>query len=179
MARSSGPVQSGWREAERWSTPWRLVDWFTVTLGLTHGALALARAELDRRIEARVEQLVAAGLVDEVRGLLDRGLRDGTTGRRLAAVRARELAGQSIGISATRSGVTAFAISGFVAGLGGGLLSIQQQNVNYATNFSPYAALFWVVVVVSLGVRTVKDTSHAAAGFALTDPLLFSEVLLA
>ena len=123
--------------------------------------------------------LAVALVVLGITALAVRRLRDGTTGRMLAAVRASELAGQSIGISATRSGVTAFAISGFVAGLGGGLLSIQQQNVNYATNFSPYAALFWVVVVVSLGVRTVEGASHAAAGFALTDPLLFSGVLLA
>ncbi|WP_433057520.1 tRNA (adenosine(37)-N6)-dimethylallyltransferase MiaA [Dactylosporangium sp. CS-033363] len=36
-------------------------------------------AVLDARIDARVEQMWAAGFVDEVRGLLGRGLRDGRT----------------------------------------------------------------------------------------------------
>ena len=34
----------------------------------------------------------------------------------------------------------AFAISGFIAGLGGALLAMQQENVNYGNNFSPFAA---------------------------------------
>jgi len=122
--------------------------------------------------------LVVALVIMAITALGVRRLRDGTTGRVLAAVRSSELAGQSIGISATRAGVTAFAVSGFIAGLGGGLLSIHQENVNYATNFSPYAALFWVVVVVSLGVRTVEGASHAAAGFALTDALIFNGTVL-
>jgi tRNA dimethylallyltransferase len=41
----------------------------------------LDTAALDARIEARVDGMWAAGLVDEVRGLLDAGLRDGRTAR--------------------------------------------------------------------------------------------------
>jgi tRNA dimethylallyltransferase len=37
----------------------------------------LPREELYRRIDARVEQMVAAGLADEVRSLLDRGYGEG------------------------------------------------------------------------------------------------------
>jgi tRNA dimethylallyltransferase len=44
--------------------------------------LDVPRAELDRRIDRRVEQMWAAGLVDEVRGLVARGLRDGRTASR-------------------------------------------------------------------------------------------------
>jgi len=48
-----------------------------VLLGLT-----LPRPELDTRIEARVGRMWEAGLVEEVRGLVDQGLRDGLTASR-------------------------------------------------------------------------------------------------
>lgn len=51
--------------------------WGTVIIGVDRDT-----AELDARIELRTEQMFTAGLVDEVRGLLDRGLRDGVTARR-------------------------------------------------------------------------------------------------
>lgn len=51
--------------------------WGTVLLGVDR-----ATAELDARIERRTAQMFAAGLVDEVRGLAERGLRDGVTARR-------------------------------------------------------------------------------------------------
>ena len=53
--------------------------------------------------------------------------------------------------------IVAFAVSAFLAGLGGAMLSMQQGNVNYASNFIPFAALFWLAVVVSIGSRTVED----------------------
>ncbi len=49
----------------------------TVQLGLD-----LAAGELDARVGARVEQMFATGLVDEVLALLDRGLREGRTASR-------------------------------------------------------------------------------------------------
>ncbi|UDY35071.1 ABC transporter permease [Dermatobacter hominis] len=106
-------------------------------------------------------------------------LRSGTIGRTLQALRGSEVASISIGISPTRAKVIAFALSGFLAGLGGAMLSIQQRNVNYAANFSPFAALFWIVLVVSLGARTVEGASYAGAGFSLMDRLIFSGVLVA
>ncbi|MFC3962025.1 tRNA (adenosine(37)-N6)-dimethylallyltransferase MiaA [Nocardia jiangsuensis] len=51
--------------------------WNTLLLGLDR-----ATAELDARIELRTAHMFEAGLVDEVRGLLGRGLRDGVTARR-------------------------------------------------------------------------------------------------
>ncbi|MFE9576156.1 tRNA (adenosine(37)-N6)-dimethylallyltransferase MiaA [Nocardia sp. NPDC006044] len=51
--------------------------WGTVIIGVDRDTAAL-----DERIERRTELMFAAGLVDEVRGLLDRGLRDGVTARR-------------------------------------------------------------------------------------------------
>jgi hypothetical protein len=99
-------------------------------------------------------------------------LREGTVGRTLRALRGSEVAAESIGISPTRARMTAFAVSAFIAGLGGAMLSIHQENVNYGNNFAPFAALFWVVIVVSLGSRTVEGAGQAGAAFALFDTVV-------
>ena len=49
--------------------------------------LTLPRPEMDARIERRVERMWANGFVDEVRGLVDRGLRDGRTASRALGYR--------------------------------------------------------------------------------------------
>ena len=49
--------------------------------------VAIDRPTLDRRIEERVERMWANGLVDEVRGLVDRGLREGRTASRALGYR--------------------------------------------------------------------------------------------
>lgn len=51
--------------------------WGTVLVGVDR-----ATAELDRRIEARIEQMFAAGLLDEVRALVAAGIRTGVTAQR-------------------------------------------------------------------------------------------------
>ena len=40
------------------------------------------------------------------------------------------------------------------------------------TNFAPFAALFWLVLVVSLGSRTVEGAAQAGAAFALFDAVI-------
>jgi branched-chain amino acid transport system permease protein len=104
-------------------------------------------------------------------------IREGTTGRTLRALRGSEVAAEAIGISPARARVTAFAVSAFIAGLGGAMLSIHQHNVNYGNNFSPFAALFWLVLVVSLGSRTVEGAAQAGAAFALFDAVLLRGAL--
>jgi tRNA dimethylallyltransferase len=47
--------------------------------GVVQVGLAVPRDEIDRRTAARVEAMWAAGFVDEVRGLLERGLREAKT----------------------------------------------------------------------------------------------------
>lgn len=105
-------------------------------------------------------------------------LREGTVGRTLRALRGSEVAAESIGISPARARVTAFAVSAFIAGLGGALLSIHQHNVNYGSNFAPFAALFWLVLVVSLGSRTVEGAAQAGAAYALFDVIVLRGALL-
>jgi len=50
--------------------------------------------------------------------------------------------------------------------------------VNYTNNFVPFAALFWVVLVVTLGSRTVEGAVTAAAVFAIFDTLVLKGTFL-
>ena len=106
-------------------------------------------------------------------------LREGTLGRTLAALRGSEVAAASIGISAARARIVAFTVSAAIAGLGGALLSMHQHNVNYGFNFAPVSALFWLVIVVALGARTVEGALLAGTAFALFEPLILQGELLA
>ena len=105
-------------------------------------------------------------------------IRSGTIGQTLRALSGSEVAAQSIGISPARARLVAFAISAFIAGLGGAMLAIHQENVNYTNNFVPFAALFWVVLVVTLGSRTVEGAVTAAAVFAIFDTLVLKGTFL-
>jgi ABC-type branched-subunit amino acid transport system permease subunit len=116
--------------------------------------------------------LVLALLVFVIVSIAVIQIREGTVGRTLRALRGSELAAESIGISPARARLTAFAVSAFIAGLGGAMLSIHQENVNYGSNFAPFAALFWLVLVVSLGSRTVEGAAQAGAAYALFDAIL-------
>ena len=71
----------------------------------------------------------------------------------------------------------AFAVSGFIAAFGGALLAMHQKNVNYETNFEPFLALFWIVVVAVLGVGNVRSAVYAGAAFALFDRLILKGAL--
>jgi branched-chain amino acid transport system permease protein len=105
-------------------------------------------------------------------------IREGTVGRTLRALRGSEVAAASIGISPARARIVAYAVSAFIAGLGGAMLSMHQENVNYTNNFAPFAALFWLVLVVALGSRTVEGAAIAGASFALFDVVILRGELL-
>jgi branched-subunit amino acid ABC-type transport system permease component len=104
-------------------------------------------------------------------------VRGGTVGSTLQALRGSELAAQSIGISVGRARLIAFAVSGFLAGLGGAMLSMHQENVNYTNNFAPFAALFWLVLVVSLGSRTVEGAIQAGVAYGLFEAIVLNGAL--
>jgi branched-subunit amino acid ABC-type transport system permease component len=113
--------------------------------------------------------LALALVVFAITALAVTQLRAGTLGRTLHALRGSQVGAESIGISAARARLVAFAVSGFIAGLGGALLAMQQKNVNYSSNFAPFAALFWLVLVVTLGTRTIEGAAYSAGSFALFD----------
>jgi branched-subunit amino acid ABC-type transport system permease component len=94
-------------------------------------------------------------------------LREGTTGQRLRALRGSELAAASIGISAARARILTFMLSAGVAAVGGSLLAMQNGRVGYDANYRPFIGLFWIVLVVVMGTRTVEGAGWAAAAFIL------------
>jgi len=67
---TGGPFTATLPKPSRWHEP-------TVAV-----AIDVPRAELDARVAARVDQMWSAGLVDEVRRLVDHGLRDSPTASR-------------------------------------------------------------------------------------------------
>ena len=99
-------------------------------------------------------------------------VRKGTTGKFLDALRGSETAAASVGINGSRQRVVAFALSAGIAGLGGGLLAMLDTQANYAANYAPFFGLVWLVLVVTVGVRTVDGA--VVAGLAL---VLFPELL--
>jgi ABC-type branched-subunit amino acid transport system permease subunit len=86
------------------------------------------------------------------------------------------VAAASIGIDRNRARIVAFMLSAAIAGLGGGLMmsythggpAASIQNV-----FGPEFGLVWIVLVVTLGARTVEGAIQAAIGF-----VFFAEVVL-
>ena len=106
-------------------------------------------------------------------------MRAGTFGRMWVAMRGSEVGSESIGISPARVRLVAFALSAFIAAIGGAFLAMLQKNVNYGTNFSPFVALFWVVLVVTLSSRTVQGAAMAAASFSLFDAIILKGTIFA
>lgn len=99
-------------------------------------------------------------------------IRKGTTGRYLAALRGSETAAASIGINATSLRITMFALSAGVAGLGGALIGISQGKVEPVATYPALFGVVWVVLVVTLGARTVDGAVNAALGFIVFQWLL-------
>ena len=98
-------------------------------------------------------------------------VRKGTTGRYLSAMRGSETAAAGLGINLTWQRVLIFGISGVVAGIGGTMLTIQQQAVS-AENFNYEFSLAFVVIVVTTGVSTVEGAINAGFGFVIIQQLL-------
>jgi branched-subunit amino acid ABC-type transport system permease component len=122
--------------------------------------------------------LVLTVVVFAVCALAVAQLRSGTFGKTLAALRGSQVGAESIGISPTRARVIAFALSAFIAAIGGGLMAMLQGTVNYGPNFAPFVALFWVVVVVVLSARTIQGAAMAAASFSLFDAIILQGAIL-
>ncbi len=101
-----------------------------------------------------------------------------TTGRTLRAVRGSELASQSIGISVGRARVIVFAVSAFVAAIGGSMFAMGQEKVDYPKSFGPVGALFWLVLVVTFGVRHPAAALIGAAAATLMDKLFLQGELI-
>lgn len=100
----------------------------------------------------------------------------GTTGRYLDVMRGSELAAASIGINRNRTRIIAFALSAAIAGIGGGLYVMFQHSGSTAVlqqQFIPELGLVWIVLVVTLGPRSVEGAINAAIGY-----IFFQQIVL-
>ncbi|HUF85244.1 MAG TPA: hypothetical protein VMQ81_11710, partial [Acidimicrobiia bacterium] len=98
-------------------------------------------------------------------------VRNGTTGRFLAAMRGSETAAASIGINATRQRIILFAFSAAIAGVGGSLLGMLNERSS-SQDWPTLIGVVWVVLVLTLGVRTVDGAVNAGMSFVLISYLL-------
>jgi ABC-type branched-subunit amino acid transport system permease subunit len=98
-------------------------------------------------------------------------IRKGTTGRYLAALRGSEVAASAIGINPVRAKITVFALSAAIAGIGGTMLASLQGSASIE-EYSSFVGLFWIVLVVTLGTRTVDGAVNAGMAFILVPELL-------
>jgi ABC-type branched-subunit amino acid transport system permease subunit len=99
-------------------------------------------------------------------------LKQGSTGRFLDALRGSETAASSIGINPFAAKVVAFSVSAGIAGFGGALLASFDGRVNYEANTTYFMGLVWVVLVVTLGARSIQAAITAGLGFVLFAPLI-------
>jgi len=100
-------------------------------------------------------------------------VRKGTVGRNLAAMRGSEMASAGLGINLTWQRITVFALAGAIAGLGGVLVTIQQQ-VATPNQWNYNYSLIFVVLAVTTSVSTVEGAIQAGIGFfALTQILTY------
>lgn len=77
-----------------------------------------------------------------------RGLRNSAAGRAILAGQSNRLAAQSFAIDTTRNNLVAFAISGALAGLAGGLFVVQQQGFNFGSFNAEQGLQFFTMVVI-------------------------------
>lgn len=98
-------------------------------------------------------------------------VRKGTVGRNLGAMRGSETAAAGIGLNLTWQRVVVFALAGSIAGVGGVLVTIQQQVASSAQWNYNYSLIF-IVLVVTTGVVTVEGAIQAGIGFFVIEQLL-------
>jgi ABC-type branched-subunit amino acid transport system permease subunit len=102
-------------------------------------------------------------------------VRRGTTGHYLDALRGSETAAQSIGINPSKAKVMAFALSAGIAGLGGGLLSMQ-KGIAQPADYVYLLGFVYVAIVVSTAARTVEGAVNAGIAFVIL-PVILSDWL--
>jgi branched-chain amino acid transport system permease protein len=93
-------------------------------------------------------------------------VRGGTIGQELAAFRGSEAAAASIGIDVRRLRVLAFALSGAVAGLSGGLYASLEGSVS-PNDFTYELSLVFMVLVATVGAYSIASAVEAGIAFAV------------
>jgi ABC-type branched-subunit amino acid transport system permease subunit len=97
-------------------------------------------------------------------------LRRSSTGRKMLAVRSNERAAAAAGINVSGIKLQAFALSSFIAGLGGALLS---TSIDQAT-YSEYASVSSIALITIVYIAGIASISGAIiAGLAATGGVLY------
>lgn len=91
----------------------------------------------------------------------------GTMGLYLDALRGSEHAAAAAGIGPRAARVKAFALSAGIAGFGGGLLATYYGSANFDQSFQFFFGLVWVVLVVTVGSRSVPAAAVGGLTFFL------------
>jgi branched-chain amino acid transport system permease protein len=107
--------------------------------------------------------------------LLANNLRGGRLGRILGAMRDSETAAKAIGIDLRRYKLFIFAISSFIAGLGGALLSMA-DNAWDSTRFNPVFSLFWFVAITVAGISSLGGAVLAAVIFVMLPVIIQQDI---
>jgi branched-chain amino acid transport system permease protein len=82
------------------------------------------------------------------------------------AIRGNPVEAESLGINVRAFRVGVFALGSAIAGLGGGLIGIEQGNVS-TSDFALLTGLVWLAVVVTIGVRSFGGALVAGLMFAI------------
>jgi branched-chain amino acid transport system permease protein len=110
-----------------------------------------------------------------VLAVLTVNLRRSTTGLALNAVRWSEGASRTMGLSVIQMKVLISAIAAFVAGVGGGLLAMQEKQA-VPSEYVTLLGLAWLAVLVTFGVRSNIAALLAAFVFVLSPVFLTTVV---
>jgi len=99
-------------------------------------------------------------------------VRRSKTGRAFFAIRGSEMAAASLGIDVTRYKLLAFGLSGFIAGMAGNLILVQQPTVVPA-QFVFTVSLFFLSIAVVGGLQSLGGAVAASVVFAALNEVFF------
>ena len=117
--------------------------WFNPT-GVVPRFALFGRISIDSDMQMYYLCLVALAVVLTA----VRGLRNSHAGRAMIAGKENRLAAQAFGVDTTRTNLVAFAISGAIAGLAGGLFVVHQQAYNFSSFNAELGLVFFTMVVI-------------------------------
>jgi len=131
--------------------------------------LGVAAGNSYPRVVFGVFLLVVVTLV----GLSVARMRGSATGRMLIAVRSNERAAAAAGIRVAPAKLFAFALSAFIAGLGGGLLGYLQGTVS-APTFATFTSLSLLAIAYVAGIGAARRLGAKLASFIGMAEVLFA-----
>ena len=140
------------------------------------GSPTASRASIARRcsvgsaVDTPIRYYMYSLIVLALTYMATRGIRRSRTGRVIIAVRENERAAQSFSVPAVRAKLTAFVISGVLAGIGGALFAHLNQSFSVASYSTAESfAVFTAAVIGGLGIARRR---HLGGGVPAWHPLV-------